>query len=228
MSLFGILATAFAAIATVVTGVVKIAKKFEKKSYDFNSVDDSVDADAVLQEMKEEIEKKIKEEENVCMNIISSLFSELKEKTREQFPDLVEIIEKKEADAQTELKGTFIKYVREKMSTSNLRFRAILEKPASDQKSKEIDNACKNILKEAERLFFDKLKNYANDILREFTDRLNQRIINQEQQTNSKLDELQRLQSEAESGRVNIEALRDAGAPAVEAAGCILEELKEA
>ena len=76
--------------------------------------------------------------------------------------------------------------------------------------------ATERVFDDAEKAFNSKLKKYAEHVLEEFTYRLNNRIADQETQMNARIKELEDLQLEAESGQIDVDALKDKSAPVME------------
>ena len=89
-----------------------INDKLSAKEYNEDNVDDIVDVDAVLSELRSAVKSDVDKAEKKCMDNISMLFSDLKKKTKDKFPDLVEIIESEQKKAENELKGTVMNMLR--------------------------------------------------------------------------------------------------------------------
>lgn len=68
-----------------------------------------------------------------------------------------------------------------------------------------------------------KLKKYAEHVLEEFSGRLNNRIVDQENQMNARILELEKLQLEAENGQIDVNALKDKATPMMEVSECIIQ-----
>ncbi len=200
-----------------------VRDKLSRKKYDEYDIEDHVDVDAVLAEFRETIQEDIENAEKKCMDSISFLFSDLIDKTQKKFPDLVEIIKSEQQRAETELKGTIMKYVKEHLSKNDPKFLKVLKMNPGKAKEDALDLATVNVLDDAEKTFNARLKKYAEHVLEEFTSRLNTRIADQETQMNDRIKELERLQIDAESGQIDVEALKDKCAPIMEASACIIQ-----
>ena len=206
--------------------IARLMNKLAEKKYDETSVTDHVDVDAVLAEVRISINDDVIKTEKKCMNTISDLFGDLIKKTNKKFPDLVEIIKYEQERAENELKGTIMKYVKEHLSENNSRFLKVLKMNPGQSKNDALNDAVEKVLMKAEKEFNLKLKQYAEDLLKEFKDRLNSRILEQERYMNYRIDELERLQEEAEKGKVDIDALKDQYTPMMESAECIIQLLE--
>ena len=202
-----------------------VKDKLSGKKYNEDVVEDHVDVDAVLAEFRDVIQGDIDHVEKRSMESISTLFSDLKEKTKEKFPDLVEIIESEQEKAENELKGTIMKYVKEHLSKNDPKFLKVLKMNPGRAKERELDLATERVFDDAEKAFSSKLKKYAEHVLEEFTNRLNNRIADQETRMNARIKELEDLQLEAESGQIDVDALKDKSAPVMESSKCIIQIL---
>ena len=199
-----------------------VKDKLSRKKYDEKDLDDHVDVDAVLAEFRASIKDDVATVEKKCMDSISQLFSDLIEKTKDKFPDLVEIIENEQKKAEDELKGTIMKYVKEHLSKNDPRFLRVLEMSPGFAKDVALDEATERIFNDAEKHFNSKLKKYAEHVLEEFIGRLNIRISDQEEQMKQRIEELERLEAEAEIGQIDVDALKDNCTPVMESAECII------
>ena len=200
-----------------------VKEKLSRKKYDEDDVEDHVDVDAVLAEFRETIQDEVNDAEKRCMDSISVLFTDLIEKTQEKFPDLVEIIKNEQQKAENELKGTVMKYVKEHLSKNDAKFLRVLKMNPGKAKEDALDLATENVLNDAEKSFNAKLKKYAEHVLEEFSGRLNNRIVDQENQMNARIHELEKLRLEAESGQIDVDALKDKSAPMMEVSECIIQ-----
>ena len=200
-----------------------VKEKLSRKKYDEDDVEDHVDVDAVLAEFRETIQDEVNDAEKRCMDSISVLFTDLIEKTQEKFPDLVEIIKNEQQKAENELKGTVMKYVKEHLSKNDAKFLRVLKMNRGKAKEDALDLATENVLNDAEKSFNAKLKKYAEHVLEEFSGRLNNRIVDQENQMNARIHELEKLRLEAESGQIDVNALKDKSAPMMEVSECIIQ-----
>ncbi|PLT82079.1 hypothetical protein [Mediterraneibacter gnavus] len=203
-----------------------VRDKLSGKRYDESDVADHVDVDAVLAEFRKSINDDIVEAEKKCMRDISSLFSDLIERTQEKFPDLVDIIKTEQDKAEKELNGTIMRYVKEHLSKNDPKFLKVLKMNPGSAKSDALKLATEQALENAEKAFNSRLKKYAEDILREFTSRLNSRISDQEGRMSQRIGELEILQAEAESGQIDVDALKDSSSPVMESAQCIIRMLE--
>lgn len=203
-----------------------IEDRLSGRSYSSDNMEDHIDVDAVLAEFRNSIQKDVNEVESKCMKSILDMFSGLKGKTREKFPDLVEIIDSEQQCAERELSGTVIRYIKEHLSKNDMQFLSVLEMRPGNEKKEALRLAAERVMKEAEKDFNRKLKEYVEDILWEFTDRLETRITDQYKQLNEHIVEMKGLEEEARNGKINVDALRDKSTPVMEAAGCIISLLE--
>lgn len=186
------------------------------------SVEDQVDVDAELRKVKDEIQNSVEKIEKGCMEYISKLFSELRENTRSKFPDLVKIIESEQRKAEQELDGTIMQYVEEHLSKNDDKFVEVLKMNRGDEKKRRIKETTDRVLSNAEKTFNSKLKAHTEYLLDEFSRRLQIRLDSQEKQLNQYIQELEKLQKQAEEDQIDIEALKEESAPFMEAAECMI------
>lgn len=199
---------------------------FSSKTYDESDVAAQVDVDAELAKFRENTKDGVAEAEKQCMSDISSLFSDLINRTQEKFPDLVEIIRAEQEKAERELKGTIMKYLKEHLSKNDPQFLEVLKMNPGSAKREALDIAFNQNIENAKKVFSSKLKKYIEYILREFTRRLTDRIVDQEERMSQRMNELEILQMEAEKGQIDVDALRDSSAPVMESAQCIIKMLE--
>lgn len=203
----------------------RIKDRLLRKKYDENAIKDHVDVDSVLAEFRESIQNDVEREEKKSMDAISNLFLDLMDKTKDKFSDLVEIIENEQKNAENELNGTIINYVKEHLSKNDEKFLLVLKMTTGMEKKQKMESAMSQVFDEANKEFCIKLKKYTEKILEEFTVRLNTRIDDQEKQMNLRISELEKLEEETEHGLVDVDALEDSCVPTMECAECILQLL---
>lgn len=203
-----------------------VTDKLSATTYDETNVEDHVDVDAVLAEFREEIEDDVNATEMKCMKTISVVFSDLSDKTKDMFPDLVEIIDNEQEKAENDLKGTVMNYVREHLSKNDAQFLKVLKMRPGKAKAEELKAATDRVLEESERFFNSRLKKCTEQLLIEFDARLNNRITDQEEQMNRRINELEKLQDEAKKGQLNVEKIKESCAPVMESSECMLQILK--
>lgn len=227
MGLFSFIGEVFSyAKDKVVDAVDRLKDRLSRKKYNEESVEDHIDVDAILADLRASIQDDVGKAEKKCMKEISVLFSDLTEKTKERFPDLVGIIKHEQEKAEYELDGTIMKYVKEHLSKNDAKFLKVLKMQPGKAKENALDRSTDQVLDDAVRTFNSKLKKYAERVLEEFTKRLDTRISNQEEQMNQRIQELEQMQADAESGKIDIDALKDSYAPMMESAVCIINILE--
>lgn len=199
-----------------------VQSKLSKKKYDEDDLEDHVDVDAVLAEFRSKIKGDVADVEKKCMDSIYRLFDDLNDITKEKFPDLVEIIKREKENAEKKLNGTIMQYVKEHLSKNDPQFLKVLEMQPGVAKDAQLNAATERVFENAEKNFNSKLKKYAEQILSEFTTRLNSRIADQEVQMNQRIEELEDLKRQAESDIIDVKSMKDESAPAMESARCIL------
>lgn len=222
---------------TVSNAVVWVADKVEDaldritdllggSTYESSSMEDHVDVDKVLADFRKSIDADVQEAEKTCMESITKIFEDLKARTGERFPDLVEIINEEQKKAENELSGTVMGYVKEHLSKNDEKFLRILEMAPGAAKKTALGTYSEKVINGAEKHFNKKLSKYAKDILNEFTGRLENRISDQELQLKNRIEKLEDLEKKAESGELNVEEIKAGGAVVMEAAGCVLSLLE--
>lgn len=191
-------------------------------SYSSSDIEQQIDVDKVLAEFRDSIQDKVSEAEAECMKSISILFQDLKEKTSTKFPDLIEIVDSEQKKAEKALSGSVMKYVKEHISKNDEKFLKILEMPPGEAKIDALSRKTDKVIEGAKRAFGKKLARYEKHVLNEFTNRLDVRMTNQEVQMRKRIEEMQKLEEEANKGEIDMVALRDSCAPIMESAECII------
>lgn len=198
-----------------------ISDKLGGSSYDNNSIDDQVDVDKVLSEFRDSMKEKVAGLEKQCMGEIGELFTGLKRMTRERFPDLVEIIERKQTDAEDALNGTIMQYVKEHLSKNDSDFLRVLEMPPGPAKKSALNKQSARILGEAESNFNKRLTEQVKTLQQEFENRLKSRLDEQENQMKERIARLEMMEKQAEEGSVDIAIIENRSIPIMEASECI-------
>lgn len=204
----------------------RLKNKIAGKKYKSENMEDHIDVDRVLADFRKSIEEDVKVVEKNCMENISEIFDDLKDKTSERFPDLVEIISLEQKKAEQELSGTVMRYVKEHLSKNDTKFLKILEMSPGSAKKEALGRHANMVFEEAEKYFNLKLSKYTKDILNEFTDRLESRINDQQLQLKNQIDNLKNMERQAEKGEIDVDIIKDSGAATMESAGCILSLLE--
>ena len=199
-----------------------INDKLGGSSYVNSSVEDQIDVDKVLSEFRDSIQGDVNQSEKKCMSSVEGMFSDLKKKTKERFPDLLEIIEKKQEQTQETLNGTIMQYVKEHLSKNDRRFVKVLEMNPGQAKKEALNNEANRIIGEAEAYFYKKLKKYTEDIQKEFTERLSIRLDDQEKQMKDYINKLEQMEVRAKEGNLNVDEVINECAPIMETAECII------
>ncbi len=190
------------------------------------SIEDQIDVDKVLADFRASIQPDVSKTEKQCMMDISTIFDGLKTKTKTRFPDLVEIIQDEQNKAKRDLEGTVMQYVKEHLSKNDSEFLKVLKMQPGKAKTDALGMKAERVIERAEVEFNKKLKKYAEHIMSEFTSRLDTRIINQEKEMKSSIEKMEKLEEEANEGKIDIDSLRDKCAPIMESAECILNVLE--
>lgn len=203
-----------------------VMDKLGGNSYDNNSVEDQIDVDKVLSEFRDSIQGDVNQSEKKCMRNVDGMFSDLKKKTKERFPDLIEIIEEKQKQAEETLDGTIMKYVKEHLSKNDRRFVNVLEMKPGQAKKKALDVEANRIIEEAEIYFYKKLKKYMEDVQKDFTERLSTRLDDQEKQMKDYISKLEQMEVRAKEGSLDVDEVINECAPIMESAECIITVLE--
>lgn len=203
-----------------------LKNKLGNKDYLRNSLSDQINVDRELEEYRESIAEKVSEEEKRHIEEVGRMFSELKEKTEGSFPDLVEIIDRKQEAAGTELSGTVMQYVKEHISKNDERFLRVLEMQPGTEKCNALDSVLRKVLEEAEALFYGKMKKYVEEVQEIFSGRLESRMEDRDKQLQEYIRRLEHLEEQADKDNLDMDALMNECTPIMEAAGCILTLLE--
>lgn len=199
---------------------------FGRRTYSSSSLDDQIDVDKELSKFRENINGDACKVENKCMQEIDTCFLNLKQKTKERFPDLVQIVESKQANAKKELNGTIMQYVKEHLSKNDREFVKVLEMPPGQAKKSALDAKTNQILNDAESHFFKKLNHYMVAVQKDFTVRLKTRLVDQERQMKDYIIELEKLEKQARDGSIDVNEVVNKCTPVMESAESIIAILE--
>ena len=212
--------------AGVAIAAKTIGDKLGKKSYSSSSLDDQIDVDKELSKFRENINGEARQVEKECMQEIDTCFLNLKQKTKERFPDLVQIVESKQANAKKELSGTIMQYVKEHLSKNDRDFVKVLEMPPGQAKKSALDVKTNQILNDAVSHFFGKLNKYMIAVQKDFTVRLTTRLVDQENQVKDYIIELEKLEKQARDGSIDVNEVVNKCTPVMESAESIIAILE--
>lgn len=211
-------------------GAVIVAKtigdKLGKKSYSSSNLEDQIDVDRELNTFRQKINDDARKVEHECMQEIDTCFLNLKQKTKERFPDLVQIVESKQANAKKELNGTIMQYVKEHLSKNDREFVKALEMPPGQAKKTALDVKTNQILNDAVRHFFNKLNQYMVAVQKDFTVRLKTRLVDQERQMKDYIIELEKMEKQAREGSIDVNEVVNKCTPVMESAESIIAVLE--
>lgn len=203
-----------------------IKDRLGKRTYSSSSLDDQIDVDKELSKFRENINGDACKVENKCMQEIDTCFMNLKQKTKDRFPDLVQIVESKQADAKKELNGTIMQYIKEHLSKNDREFVKVLEMPPGQAKKSALDAKTNQILNDAESHFFKKLNQYMVAVQKDFTVRLKTRLVDQERQMKDYIIELEKLEKQARDGSIDVNEVVNKCTPVMESAESIIAILE--
>lgn len=215
------------AIEKVKETVDNVMDFFSFNKYDDSRIEDHVDVDAVLAELRIDIQDNVSDAEIACMQKVDSLFYNMIQETKTMFPDITEVIKIEQNKAKKELDGTVMQYVKEHLSKNDPEFVKVLKMNPGQQKKEMLDRSVTKILDDANREFATKLMKYVEYIQKELSKRVQFRMTDQENQLNQKLQEYEKMKKEAEQGIVDVDDLVNRVAPTMESAQCIMYLLKK-
>jgi len=237
MGLFSFLSRVVDAVVDKVSDVVDYIKdkissfavSTSSKPYNSTDVSTSVDIEADCVKFLDDSKDYINQGEQYCMAEIDGCFTELLNKTVEQeaFSDLAPIIKSQQEKAKSKLKGTISQHISIHISTSDPEFRKILEMRTSIQKTQKMEEMLYMTMDDAQSIFFSKLAEYAEELQKQFSERLASRIQAEENNAAERIKELEKLRAEAEADIIDIARLEDEYAPAMESCQCIIAVLTE-
>ena len=206
--------------------IYSIKDFFSRKKYDNTCLEDQIDVDKVLKEFRKKIEPEISQVEESCMEKISLLFNDMREKVNGRFSDLVELVDEEQTKATEKLSGTIMKYVKEHLSINDEKFVEVLKMKPGHAKDEALDAAFERVLEASQRDFSKKLKKHVEYLQEEFTTRLEIRMSDEEEQMDKRIKELTELEEKAKSGSIDVESMINERAPIMEAAQCIIATLE--
>lgn len=206
--------------------IYDIKSKFRRKEYDSESLEDQIDIDREMETFRKKFNPNIEQIEKACMEKAAALFDDIKDKVRDKFPDLVELIEEEQRESEKKLSGTIMKYAKEHLSKNDEKFMSVLEMEPGHAKDEALDAVFNRVLSKAQKNFNKKLKKQVLNLQEEITTRLEIRMTDEEERMNKRIKELTELEEKAKSGNIDVDVVIDERAPIMEAAQCIIETLE--
>ena len=197
------------------------SNKFGESSYDDDILEDQIDVDKELRRVRDSMKENVDTIEEQCMGKVGELFTGLKRRSKERFPDLVELIESKQEEAEKKLKGTILRYVKKHLSKNDKDFLEILEMQPGYEKKMKLEWQQKQVLEEAQTHFYKCLVKQVKDVQQEFELRLKTRLEDQENQMKERIARLEILEQQMEKGTVDYISIKNRIIPIMEVAECI-------
>ena len=197
MSLFSFFSYAFASVSSAVSSFVDNIKDFfGSRKYDRTNMNDHINVDKELEEFRNKINPEVDKTEKQCMQDLIKLYDNLSELVENKFHDMAEIIDDNKRKAEKELSGTIMKYVKEHVSKNDKDLLNILEMPIGTAKSSAVERHINKVICDAREKFVVLLIQRVEFIKEDVKERLENRIIEEEDNMNRKIHEYEELEIE--------------------------------
>ena len=157
---------------------------------------------------------------------MDKVFDKIKRIVQERYPEYVPLIEQKNMDADKRLKGSIIKYVKQKMSKNNEDFAEALSMSVGMEKQLMIENKTKEILDNAERNFYRKFNKEIDKIEDEIIKKVNERLDENDKQVNDYIFKIEEMKNDSKKNVDIYEKARIASVPVIESSEAIIQILK--
>lgn len=212
----------YSTTAILSVAIEEAKDKLFGRMFDDSRIEDHIDVDAVLAELRKNIQDDVRNTEDSCMNTMDSLFDNMLDESQSVFPDIVDTIKDEQEKARRELSETVMQYVKEHLSKNDPEFVKILQMNPCEQKKNLLDMTVNKVLDDAIHEFTEKLIKYAERIQHELSRRVEIRMNDREEQMNQKLQEYEELKEEALQGIIDVDNLVNKVTPVMEASQCLI------
>jgi hypothetical protein len=201
-------------------------KKIFGFEYDSEDIDDQIEVDHLLEDFRNSIKNDARDLEDECIEEMDKVFDKIKRIVQERYPEYVPLIEQKNMDADKRLKGSIIKYVKQKMSKNNEDFAEALSMSVGMEKQLMIENKTKEILDNAERNFYRKFNKEIDKIEDEIIKKVNERLDENDKQVNDYIFKIKEMKNDSKKNVDIYEKARIASVPVIESSEAIIQILK--
>lgn len=212
-------ADAFVSVAKGAAGWA--AEKLASKNYNSGSVESRKGVEQALATFRAEIREQANDAEETCIYSAMSRFDEFAEMLEESFPELVDLVRKRQSEAEDILTNTIINYVQEHISENDPGFEKILKMPPGAEKKKKMSEHMQSIIDDAQDYFGKQLKQQIRLLNDELNVRINQKIRAQEEQLEETKRRYRLLAEQQAIEALDIQKLEEECVPIKESAICI-------
>ncbi|MCH5187026.1 MAG: hypothetical protein J1F63_01385 [Oscillospiraceae bacterium] len=195
--------------------------KLGGSSYNSGSIESRKGVEQALADFRSEISEQAKEAEEASIYSAMSRFDEFADTLEESFPELVELVRKRQSETESMLANTIINYAQEHISENDPVFERLLKMEPGSEKKSRMSKYMQDILEDAQEHFGLQLKRQINMLNEELNIRLEQKIVMQEQQLKNTEERYRRLSEQQSSGELDIRKIEEECVPIMEAAACI-------
>ena len=196
-------------------------EKLGGTSYNSSSVESRKGVEQALAKFRSEIQEQANEAEETSIYSAMSRFDEFAEILEESFPELVDLVCKRQSEAENILTNTIINYVQEHISENDPEFQKILEMAPGEEKKRKMSKRMQSIIDDAQDYFGTQLKEQIRLLNDELNVRINQKIRTQEKQLKETEKRYRLLAEQQASEALDIQKLEEECVPVKESATCI-------
>lgn len=198
-----------------------VVDKLSGTNYDSSSIESRKGVEQALASFRSEISEQAREAEEASIYSAMSRFDEFAGTLEESFPELVDLVRKRQSETENMLTYTIINYVQEHISENDPDFQKLLEMEAGEEKKRKMSKRMQSIIDDAQDYFGRQLKQQIQLLNDELDVRLDQKINAQEELLRD-TEKKYRLLTEQQSSEVlDIQKIEEECVPMVEAASCI-------
>lgn len=198
-----------------------VVDKLSGTNYDSNSIESRKGVEQALASFRSEISEQAREAEEASIYSAMSRFDEFADTLEESFPELVDLVRTRQADAEKMLTHTIINYVQEHISENDPKFQELLEMEAGEKKKQKMSKRMQSIIDDAQDYFGGQLKQQIQLLNDELNVRLNQKINAQEELLKDIEERYRLLTKQQSSEALDIQKIEEECVPVAEAASCI-------
>ena len=185
------------------------------------SVEETIDIEQVLNELKEEYAPQAQELEKEQIAEVMGKFDIFAKEYRADYPELVANLENQKADVRRELKNVIVDEFNKKFSINNDKFKKILEMKPGKDKENAVEQSFMDFTEEAVALFGDQLQKSMDALYNDVSVRFEEALRREGENLDKQTKELEQLKSQAAEGKLNLEELEQRCIPVADACECV-------
>lgn len=181
-----------------------------------------VNVEKVLNAFKNDLNEKIKVQEETCIRSAFMLFNELIEELKDDFYDsIIEAKQKRDQSIQS-LRGLMTNYAEKRISENDPQFETILKMQPGSAKEEQLKKRTVEIVTGAETAFYEQLKKEIESLNDDLAKSLEENLAEQGNQITAEKEQLEELEQSASNGTLDLKALEMSVEPTIETADYLL------